>query len=158
MNNKSKQQILRMETYAKFPYLIEISHEEYGVFRYANSTEDITYNGNVYSSSWFEISPPERKDNSIGNASLTISSIDQFWISKIRDTDIRAKIKFIAVIEYTDDMNIECVEPMDELDFELTKSSWDGEFSISWTMEFDDGMSIVVPCDKATSQKVPACK
>lgn len=158
MDNKAKQEMLRMETYAKFPYLIEISHSEYGTFRYANCTEDITYNGNVYSSAWFEVTPPERKDNSIGDSKLIISSIDQFWINKIRDTDIRAHLKFIASIQYTNNMQVETVEAIDVLDFELKKADWDGEFSISWNMTFDDGMGIVIPCDKATSQKVPACK
>lgn len=158
MTNKAKQLSVRLETYAKYPYLIEINHEDYGTFRYANCDENIEYLGNTYLSGYFEVTPPERKDNSIGDAKLTISAIDQEWIYKLRNTQKRAIIKFLAVIVYDDDMNVEQVEPIDELDFVLTKATWDGEFAIQWDMSYDEGMGIVVPCDKATSQKVPACK
>lgn len=157
MTNKAKQLAVRMETYAKFPYLIKITHPVYGEFRYANCEQSVTYMNEVYEAGFFDITPPERKDNSIGDAKLTMSALDQEWIYKIRDTDERANIKFIAVIQYDDDMQIEQVESIDELDFTLTKASWDNNFLISWDMTFDEGMGIVVPCDKATSQKVPAC-
>ena len=148
-----------METYAKFPYLIEITHELYGTFRYANCDEDVVYAGETYSAGYFLIDPPERKDNSIGDAKLTISAIDQEWIAKVRSLpqdQARATIKFMAVIQYDDDMNVEYVEPIDILEFSLTRASWDNNFLLSWDMTFDSGMAILIPCDRVTSQKVPA--
>ena len=148
--------MLRMETYAKFPYLIEITHETYGTFRYANCTEDVVYDGNTYSAGYFLIDPPERKDNSIGDAKLSISAIDQEWIYKIRNTQERAHIKFLACIQYDTEMNVDYVEPIDVLEFDLTRASWDNNFMLTWDMTFDEGMAILIPCDKVTSQKVPA--
>jgi len=158
MTNKAKQLAVRMETYAKFPYLIEITHPTYGVYRYANSDENITYNGDTYLAGCFSITPPERKENSIGDAKLSISAIDQEWIYNIRNTDERAKIKFLATIVYDDAMHVEQVEPLEELEFTLTKATWDTKFAISWNMTFDEGMGLCVPCDKATANKVPASK
>ena len=148
--------MLRMETYAKFPYLIEITHETYGTFRYANCNEDVEYDGHTYEASYFLIDPPERKDNSIGDAKLSISAIDQEWIAKIRGTDDRATIKFLACIQYDTAMNVEYIEPIDELTFTLTRANWDNNFMLSWDMTFDEGMAIIIPCDRVTSQKVPA--
>jgi hypothetical protein len=153
MTNKAKQLAARIETYAKFPYLIKITHETFGIFRYANSDEDITYGDEIYYAACFTIDPPDRDNSKIGDGQLTISAVDQFWIEKIRSTQTPAKIKFMATIVYKNGAVLG-VEQMEEMDFTLRSANWN-EYTITWAMVFDSVMSIIVPCDKATSLKCP---
>jgi hypothetical protein len=153
MTPKAEQLIARQQTYAKFPFLIKIIHDEFGVFRYANSDRDITYNGEVYQAAYFSIDPPDREGSKINNGTLTISAIDQFWIEKIRTTQTAVNIIFIAVIEYNDGV-VSGIEPIDEIDFILRNASWN-EDAITWEMVFDEGMGVIIPCDRATVLKCP---
>lgn len=156
----AKRQMLKMETHAKFPYLIEITHytsktDTVGtIYRYANSDEDITFEGNVYQASCFSIKKPERKPESISDASITISAIDQQWIYKIRQTQKRAKIRFVAVILDPENPNGN-IEVIDDIDFDLSKSNWD-DSQITWTMEFDTIGDIKVPCEVIDERICPA--
>lgn len=158
LGNKAKREILRSSTSAFFPYLIEITHEDYGTFRYANTTvsDTIMFEGEAYSPASFSIDPPSQTNTGISNATLTMSAVDQEWIVKIRSTDKKASARLIeAVCMFNDDGEIE-VESAESLPFTLAKASWDG-VKITWDMEFDDVMGIQVPLDVATKATVPGC-
>lgn len=159
MTNLAKQKIMRMETLAKFPYLIEVTYYDANgnpiLERYANCDDDIAFNGNSYTASFFSIKPPSRTNSSISDGKLTISAVDQTWIQKVRNCGKRAKIRFIACIIYDDNNKVETVEAIDDITFTLTKCSWN-DTTIEWTMLFDDRMNLQVPLDLATIQKVPA--
>lgn len=158
MTNKAKQKILRLDTQSKFPYLVEVTYvyndgtEE--MYHYANCDDVIEFEGVEYEPSSFFITPPEKNQTSISNASISISIADQFWIKKIRGTRQRSRIRFIATIEY-DENGTRYIEAIEDYDFTLTLADWDESY-VKWTMVFDEGMSINMPCDIATSQKVPA--
>jgi hypothetical protein len=153
MTHKAEQLIARMETYAKFPFLITITHDEFGPFRYANAHTSITYEGEIYEAAYFTLEPPDKDGSKIGDGQITISAVDQFWIEKIRTTQIAAHIRFMAVIMY-DDGSISGIEPMEAMDFTLRAVRWD-ETRITWAMVFDEAMSMVVPGDRATALKCP---
>jgi hypothetical protein len=153
MTPKAEQLIARQETYAKFPYLIRIIHPTLGMFLYVNLDNDIIYNGETYRAAYFTLDPPDRDGSKIGDGQLSISAVDQFWIEKIRTTQIAAKITFIAAIQY-DDGVVSGVEQIEEIDFTLRGVNWN-EDVITWTMVFDENMAILVPCDKATALKCP---
>jgi hypothetical protein len=153
MTPKAEQLIARQQTYAKFPFLIKVSHEEFGTFLYANSDRDITYEGEVYQAAYFTIDPPDRDGSKISNATISISAVDQFWIEKIRTTQIAANITFMAIIEYNDG-GVSGIEQMEEMDFTLRSADWN-EDTITWEMVFDENMGIIVPCDTATTLKCP---
>ena len=138
----AKQQMLRMETYAKFPYLLEITTPDGSVFRYANSDNDISFGGETYEAAFFKLTPPERTSDGIKDATITISVLDQFWIGKIREYQERSRIRFIAVIEYDDGSH--AIEKIDDVSFKLTNASWT-ETTVQWTMQFDDWMDINFP-------------
>lgn len=158
MNSRIKNEMMKMETFAKFPYLIEITHYlndgTENIYRYANSDENIEFEGNVFNAGYFKITPPERSSNYISDAKLTISAVDQTWIQKIRETQKRAKVRFVAVIQYDDENGVEAVEPIEDIEFELTKANWN-ETEIQWVMEFDNLMDINVPIDEMTSLNCP---
>lgn len=151
----AKYELLRMEAHAKFPFFIEIKNEDFGTFRYVNADEDKVFDGNVYTAGFFTITPPERNESSISNAKLTISAIDQTWISRIRQTQKRSSIRFCACIAY-DANGVEIIEPMEEIEFTLTSVTWD-DVTITWDMIFDDNMNIMIPCDVAGPLNVPGC-
>lgn len=150
--------LVKTEIQASFPYLIEIwkesDSENKEVFRYVNASEDKTFEGNVFSASYFKMSPPERTDSGIKDAKITISSVDQVWIKKIRETSGRFKIRFVASIVYENDGS-EYVEALDDITFVLTNASWN-ESTIDWTMKFDEWQDINVPCQSLTQFVCPA--
>lgn len=149
LSNKAKQQILRQRIHAMFPYFIRITFPSMGTFRYVNTDEDMSYQGETYLASTFSINPPEKTESKIGDGQLTFSAIYNSgeWIKKIREcpSDERGTIEIIAAIIYTADNTIDGIEPIYDLEFSLTDASWENE--ISWVMKFDDGMDIVMPCD-----------
>jgi hypothetical protein len=156
MSRLLEQQLARTETRAKFPFLIKVEYSVEGEVReplyYANSDTAIDYGGDTYLASVFQIDPPDKDGSKIGDAQITISAVDQFWINKIRGTRIPAKITFMAVIVYDEDgINIEEIERMR---FTLRGARWN-ETAVSWAMSFDENMKINVPPDKCTAQKVP---
>lgn len=156
LTNKAKAEILKMETFAKFPYLIEISTASGDIYRFCNSFNDLTFGGEVYTSALFDIQRPDISETAIGNASINLSGIDSFWIEKIREETKRAKLKFIASIEYTDDNAVDTIEAIEESEFILTLADWDLN-SVSWVMVFDEGLNVMIPCDVADSIKCPGC-
>lgn len=156
MTNNAKHELLIQRTRARFPYLIHIYNEDFGDFYYCNCNEDIVYGGHTYTASVFEITPPERTDSSIGNAMLRISSVDMQWIRKIRNTQKRSRISFVASIEYYSG-NQKAIEAVEENEYTLVKASWDGSTMIQWEMIFDEDMDILCPPDIAGPGNIPGC-
>ena len=155
MTAYAKYQMLRMDSQARFPYFVEIRNEDLGVFRYVNLDEDKVFMGDTYTASWFTVTPPERNESSISNAKITISSVDQEWIQRIRSTQKRSTIRFVAAIDYEQGGG-EVIEPLADNMFVLTSASWD-DLTITWDMVFDENMSIMIPCDIAGPLNVPGC-
>lgn len=144
---KAQKEVLRMETQALFPYLIEVTIGD-EVKRFANSDLDIVFENNTYKASYFKLSPPERTQTGIKDASITISSLDLQWIKIIRETHEQSSIRFVACIVYAD--NETYVEPIDDITFKLTNVNWD-DTTIKWTMKYDNLLNINMPCVKFTS-------
>lgn len=148
---------LAQETRARFPYLIHIHNDDYGDFWYANSDKSIDFEGHTYQSACFSLTPPERTTTGISNATLTISAINQEWIYKIRQTQKRSSMEFIAAMVYDSAKTGDVIcEPIEENRFTLTSASWNEE-NITWEAVFDDTMSIQVPCDDGSAQTTPGC-
>lgn len=159
MTNLAKQKILRLETMAKFPYLISIHHYANDgtetIYRYANSESDIEYEGNVYSAGFFQINPPDKEQSSVTNGTLSLSCVDQFWITKIRETQRRAKVDFVASISYSDDLSIDYIEPIEEYTYELSVAN-SNDNQITFTMIFDEKRNVMIPTVRITPMIAPA--
>jgi len=144
---------------AKFPFLIKVTHEtdhEFPMY-FVNAPDDVTYKGNIYHAASFSIEPPDRDGSKIGDATLTLSAIDQFWIQKIRENQKPAKLEFVAVILYDDDRTgIEGIEAMENICFTLRAASFN-EIAVTWTMVFDENMAINVPADTCNAMATPGC-
>jgi hypothetical protein len=88
---------------------------------------------------------------------LTLSTVDQFWIEKIRKNQKPAKINFVAVIVFDDaQIGVESIEPLEEMSFTLRAASYN-EIAVTWTMVFDENMAINVPADTCNAMTTPGC-
>jgi hypothetical protein len=155
MNAIVQKQIASQRTDAKFPYLIRITHHEYPDMLYANASEAITYAGDVYAAASFTIDPPNHDGAKTGDATLTISAVDQVWIQKIRATQIPAKLQFKAVIVYEDGA-VTGIEPLEENEFTLRNVSWN-ELTLQFSLVFDERMAVIVTSAKCNAQLTPGC-
>lgn len=149
---KAKTEILRMETRALFPYLIEITVDN-EVFRYVNLDEDVTFENHIFTASFFKITPPERTQSSIKDASITISAIDGEWIYKIRNTNNQAKIRFVGCIIYEEN-NERYIDKIDDVTLKLTEASWN-DTTITWKMQYDNLLNVNYPFVRLTNEIAP---
>ena len=163
MNRKAKLEMEKTLTRAKFPYLIEITYRynddteespHRDILRYANSDENITFENNTYNAGYFTMQLPQQTTSGFTDAKITISAIDYTWIQRIRETNKRSYIRFVAVIDY-DDNGTETVEPIEDMEFVLTNATSDGT-AIQWTMKFDDLMELQIPYDECNDRVCPA--
>ena len=163
LTRKAKVEMEKTLTRAKFPYLIEITYiynddtpssPHRDILRYANSDEDITYEGNTFSAGYFTMQLPQKTSSGFSDAKINISAIDYTWIEKIRGTNKRSLIRFIAVIDYDDD-GTQTIEAIEDMSFVLTNATTDGT-AIQWTMKFDDLMEIQVPYEDCNDRVCPA--
>ena len=156
MNSTVKSMLVRNDIPASFPFLIEVwkPSDPTTIERYVNALEDKVYDNHTFTASSFKVQPPERNESGVKDATITISTIDQSWIEKVRTSNERYKIRFLAVIDYDDD-GTETIESLDDITFSLTNATWQ-ETTIQFTMKFDDGMEINVPCQKLDQFVCPA--
>ena len=148
MTPKAQSEILRQQVHASFPYLIEITYDDYGTFRYANSDDDLDFEGNTYTACTFSVAPPDKTESKIGDGKLTFSAIynNREWIKKIRQTQKRGKIRVVGAILYAENYSVDGIEAIYDTEYTLSDVSWN-ESELTFTMKFDDGMDIVMPCD-----------
>lgn len=151
----AKQQILRTHTQSMFPYLIEIVHEDLGTFYYVNAEEKIEWDNKIFNPACFSIQTPEYNSKGLTNATLTMTAIDQEWIIKIRSTNKRAKIRFLAAIVTLEDKTKD-VEILENIEFTLTNASWN-EISITWTMEVEQTIMLQIPIHTLDAVTCPGC-
>lgn len=154
MTGASKTEMLRMMTQASFPYLIEITTPDGNVYRYANSDSDKTFGGNTYEAAFFKPNPPEIKNGEVSEASITISAIDLEWIARIRGTQERSEIKFVAAIS-RNESGSEVVEEIAQRTYTLTVTDWN-RLTIDWRMVFDPLIEEQIPVDECNQFVCPA--
>jgi len=150
-------EIYRLETIAMFPALIKISYtvdSVPGQMRIVNNTEDMVFQGETFSAASFKYTAPKHTEKKVGNGTLSISCANQKVIEIIRSIPVgyRAQAEVVAAFYY--DEGTAVFEGLEEWKFSLTKVTWD-EIVATWQMEYDNRMSLLVPCDKMTAQKCP---
>jgi hypothetical protein len=152
---KAQREIAAQRKPASFPYLIQVIQQNYPDMYFVNSSDNATYRGNIYNAASFSIDPPSSEGAKIGNATLTISAIDQYWTERIRKTQIPAELRFIAVIMDDENGGVG-IEALEENSFTLRAARWD-EAVISWEMSFDERQGYIITSVKCTPQVVPGC-
>ena len=171
LSRNAKLEMEKTLTRAKFPYLVEITYRynddteenpHRDILRYANSDEDIQFTElidgeevtNTFSAGYFKMSLPQKTSSGFSDAKITISAIDYSWIERIRNSNKRSLIRFVAVIDY-DNNGSRFVEPIEDMEFILTNATSDGT-AIQWTMKFDDKMDVQIPFEECDDLVCPA--
>ena len=156
MNPNIQNLLVQTNVPASFPFLIEVwnTSDPSTIERYVNASEDKTFENHTFTASSFTIQPPEKSESGVKDATITISTIDQTWIEKVRNATERYKVRFLAVIDY-DDNGTETIEAIDDITFFLTNATWQ-ETTLQFSMKFDEGMSVNVPCHKLDQFVAPA--
>ena len=156
MNPSIQNLLVQNDVPASFPFLIEIwkPSDPTNIERYVNASEDKEFEEHTFTASSFSIQPPQKTESGVKDAQITISTIDQEWIVKVRTTQERYKCRFVAVVDYDDD-GTETIEALDDITFTLTNATWQ-ETTMQFTMKFDEGMRINVPCQRLDQFVCPA--
>lgn len=156
MNPNIQNLLVQNDVPASFPYLIEVwlPSDPTNIERYVNASEDKVFEGHTFTASYFSVQPPEKTETGIKDATITISTVDQTWIEKVRSTQERYKIRFVAVVDYDDDGTEEIVS-LDDITFNLINATWQ-ETTIQFTMKFDEGMNVNIPCQRLDQFVAPA--
>lgn len=152
MTERALSEVVKMESRAKFPYLIDIKYNGHNYY-FVNADTNVTFNGHTYLASWFNLTPSEKNQNGFSDARITISSVDGVWIQRIRESNEKAKVTFTATIQYLDDGSF-VVEPIESMEFVLQNAKWN-RTTIEWTLKFDELMDLKV-CKKVDGVICPA--
>lgn len=133
-------------------------NQENGHMRLINSDTAVMYNGNKYLPAYFSCSLPQEDGKKIGNASITISAIDQRIIQIIRSITQQPKCVIESVyakMKTEDDHTVFVFKKLNKYEFAMSSVSWN-ESTADWTLVFDPAMQINVPKDKGSIMRNPA--
>ena len=148
ITNKSKNKITKQNVDARFIHLVDVWHEDVGHFLYTDSDEEIFYDGQTWGKYDIDVVRPEVTSTGVSNGSISISSVDQTWIERIRNLNAvpgneRFKARLIGIMEY-EEGNETVQECLFDENYMLSDANWDGT-TLSWTMIYDDNWAINIP-------------
>ena len=160
LTNKGKEQILRQQMHASFPFLIKIDWKNGQVSRFINADEDVEYeeydegtdttSTETYEAYTFSLTIPESSNKGYGTGTLNLSRLNDNTniIGIIRSLPIgqRPTIEVKGLIVYTDN-SVEEIETIYDSMFYLTKPSWGVGTDVVFTVKTDEGLDIQMPCD-----------
>ena len=130
------------------------TEQEYGHLRLINCPTPVRYNGHKYLPAYFAASLPEEDGQKVGNASLTISAIDQRIIQIIRSITTQPKCVIESLFAKMNDDTF-VFRKLNKYEFVMDSVSWD-DVSAKWELIFDPVAQINVPRDKGSSIRCPA--
>ena len=148
------------QTFAQTPTLLEIYSAEAAfatlvgadTIYFCNNTESITYSGHVYLPFPFSIQYPGETDDSITNARITISAVDQLVISAIRILVNSPTIRAHAMFFPND--GVGDFEEMVPWEYSLKAVTYDVN-SVSGDLIYEDRLDNQMGPVRATAQNAP---
>ena len=161
LTNKGKQQVLREQMHAMFPFFIKIDWRNGTVSRFVNTDEDMdfdeydvetgTYNTETYQAYTFSLNLPESTDRGYGTGSLKLSRLNdnENMIALLRNLE-NGKLPIIEItgaIIYSEGQTIDELEVIYDSEYYLTNPTWGDDTDISFTVKIDEGLDIQMPCD-----------
>ena len=162
LTNKGKEQILKQQMQASFPYLIKIDWRNGTVSRFINADNDIQYEEydentdtvslETYEAYTFGLILPESSDKGYGSGTLNLSSLNDNTniIGLIRSLPIghRPIIEIKGLIIYSEDVSDEPeIETIYDRMYYLSNPSWGEGTDIRFVVKPDEGMDVQMPCD-----------
>lgn len=121
--------------------------------RVISDTNAVVYKGKRYLPCKFEYTPPEENGKKIGNASLTISSIDQRVPMILRSIDLQCEITINAYFSKVG--SVVKFYPIDSLKAMGPTASYN-KSTATFNLVFKDVSQLQIPTEEATSDKLPS--
>lgn len=148
-------------TDGNIPVLIDITHDalviegqDNGHLRLINSTAAVRYKNKKYIPCSFQVSLPSEDGKKIGNASVSISAIDQTIIEVIRS--LRSSPRAVIEDFFTKiDEDRFLFSKIGHYEFEMNSVSWD-EKAAKWNLIFDPVSQSTVPRALGTKTRCPS--
>ena len=152
ISNTFKTAIFKQETSEIFHVLLEINHSSLGTpLRFANNTENVTSNSNVYTAFPFKIDfPPGDRDDQVPTIRLSICNVDRTIVEAIRNMTSAPTVDVSIVLE-SDPDTVE-VGP---LQFTLKNVVYDA-LIVEGELGFEDILNEGFPKDSFTPNEFPA--
>lgn len=158
-------ELFSSKTDGSIPVLLDIQHDEIvwqdadteqerGHLRLINSTTAVRYAGHKYLPAYFSYVMPKEDGSTIGNTSITISSIDRRVIEVIRSINSNPMCTIEAFYTKLSDSEF-MFSKLNHYDFEMTSVSWD-DTTAKWSLVFDPASQINIPIDLGTKTRCPA--
>lgn len=154
LSNKGKQQILRQQMHASFPFLIKITWGNGEVTRHCNADNDIEFQKDgesqsyTYSACVFSVARPSASESGYGTGTFKFSRLgdNSNVIRILRQTSERATIEIVGAIIYAEGQS-EIIEDIYDVEYYLTKPTWGDDSDITFTLKLDDNLDLQMPCD-----------
>lgn len=164
------EELMKTNSDASFPFLIEIKcpdikwknneNQEDGYLRVISDNNIIQYRkkgdkeAKYYYPSCLSFTPPSVNGKEIGNATLSISTIDYQVIEVIRSIKTKPVVSVIAGFMKKDDEYF--FSEINSFNFTCENVQWD-KTTAQFTLVYDNVMKLQVPKTTATLQMFPAC-
>ena len=174
MNEKNIQtvameEIWKQETEGHIPVLLEIFNpdikwndnsleQENMYLRVIDDSNPVVYKGKKYLPARFDYTPPEENGKTIGQASITLSAIDDRVVQMLRSIELQCDITVMAMFakKVTSDNSVTYkFFPLDNLRAKLPSASY-SRITAQLSLAFKDVLKLNVPRDKATKNQLPS--
>lgn len=122
-------------------------------FRAISDTNAVVYKGKRYLPCSFNVKLPDEDGEKIGDATVTISSIDTRIIQLLRSIDMQCEVTLEAFFA-KQGSKIKFL-PLDSIKAAIPSASYN-RTTATLRLEFKDVLQMNVPAEKATKDKVPS--
>ena len=124
------------------PYLIRMSHTQYGALYFVNNNEDIAYDGQTYRASAFKYTRPKNVGGSLQAGALDITAIDNNVIDILDTSDELFKVDVIGVL-----VNGSEVQPLKQFHHQYASVTISNEMKVTLNFKNDDRLDMNFPPD-----------
>lgn len=145
LSNRGKSKINKQNVDAQFIVLADVYHEDVGHFYYNDSDEDIDYIDIKWERNpTMTVVRPEVTSTGVGNGSLSLSTVDQEWIARVRNLNAvpgkeRFRCRLIGLMKYDG-----ITELLYDEEYVLNEASWN-DSTLQFNMIYDDNWGINIP-------------
>lgn len=158
------EEIWRQHTDGHIPVLLEIYNpdikwndgsleQENMYLRVIDDSNPVVYKEKRYLPASFEFTPPEEDGKTIGQASITLSSIDSRVVQMLRSIELQCEVTVMAA--FTKSGSQYRFLPLDQLKAKLPSASY-SRTTAQLNLVYKDVLKLNVPRDTATKNLLPS--
>lgn len=122
------------------PYLIKLSHPDFGELYFVNDNQSVTYDGHVYAASAFKYSKPQTVGGVLKNGQLEITVIDNQVIDIIDNSDELFEVTAVGIIDENGD-----ITPIKMFKHQYGSATVDETMKLTITFTNDDRLGMSFP-------------